>query len=261
MGIDDRDYMRERYRKRQGLDPGGTTWNDRKGRLELFRFGFRKSVPLGSASWISGTSSKPSWFEKINRGHDYQRGRWRPASGKPDRTIAILLSSVMLGSTAVLGVINREWLGTHAAAIAAKWTQPAFPASGSVSVSPTLDLKRVNSRMTLQGSKNDSVVQMLDAGTGEHRLSVHIRAHERITVPAPVGRYRIHFIHGPRWAGAADLFGNETVRDEVVGIIVFTPRRGHILDLRLGSDSNLSVRRLSPPDDQHRSDPTRRREA
>ena len=260
MGIDDRDYMRERYRKRQGLDPGGTTWNDRKGRLKLFRFGFRKSVPLGSASWISGTS-KPSWFEEINRGHDYQRGRWRPARAKPDRTIAVLLASVMLGSTAVLGVINREWLGNHAAAIAAKWTRPAFPASGSVSVSPSLDLKRVNSSLTLQGSGNDSVVQMIDAGTGEHRLSVHIRAHERVTVPAPVGRYRIHFIHGPRWTGDAALFGKGTVRDEVVGTMAFTPGRGHVLDLRLGPDSNLSVRRLPAPVDQPRNDPAHRRGA
>jgi hypothetical protein len=35
MGIDDRDYMRDRYRKRQGLDPGATQWNDRKARVEL----------------------------------------------------------------------------------------------------------------------------------------------------------------------------------------------------------------------------------
>jgi len=31
MGIDDRDYMRERYRQRQGLAARTTWWNDRKG--------------------------------------------------------------------------------------------------------------------------------------------------------------------------------------------------------------------------------------
>ncbi|MGM9026826.1 hypothetical protein ACTFC5_04990, partial [Campylobacter jejuni] len=67
-------------------------------------------------------------------------------------------------STVMLGVINRERLGTHAAAIIARWTRPAFPASGSVSVSPKLDLKSVKSSLTLQGSGNDTVVQLVDAG-------------------------------------------------------------------------------------------------
>jgi len=34
MGIDDRDYMRERYRDRQGKAAGKTIWNDRKARVE-----------------------------------------------------------------------------------------------------------------------------------------------------------------------------------------------------------------------------------
>lgn len=50
MGLDDRDYMRERYRKRQGLDPGATQWNDKKARREHAHDQHQKSVPLGSAS-------------------------------------------------------------------------------------------------------------------------------------------------------------------------------------------------------------------
>ena len=76
MGIDDRDYMRERYRKRQGLDPGAVEWNDKKSRRELRRSGYHKAVPLGSAGWISGLAGKTSWFEKT-RGLDYQKGRRR----------------------------------------------------------------------------------------------------------------------------------------------------------------------------------------
>ncbi|MBB3349797.1 hypothetical protein [Sphingomonas sp. BK069] len=52
MGLDDRDYMRERYRKRQGLDQGDTTWNDKKARREQAGAGYKKTVPLGSASWV-----------------------------------------------------------------------------------------------------------------------------------------------------------------------------------------------------------------
>lgn len=43
MGIDDRDYMRERFRKRRGL--GKTRWNSKKDRTEL-----EDNTPLGSAS-------------------------------------------------------------------------------------------------------------------------------------------------------------------------------------------------------------------
>ncbi|NLS27460.1 hypothetical protein S2M10_24560 [Sphingomonas sp. S2M10] len=35
MGLYDRDYMRERYRQRQGLDPGKVQWNDRAARADL----------------------------------------------------------------------------------------------------------------------------------------------------------------------------------------------------------------------------------
>ncbi|MDR6789125.1 hypothetical protein J2Y58_002496 [Sphingomonas sp. BE138] len=35
MGVDDRDYMRARYRRRQGIDDGPTIWNDKRGRVEM----------------------------------------------------------------------------------------------------------------------------------------------------------------------------------------------------------------------------------
>lgn len=53
MGLDDRDYMRDRYRQRQGG---------------------KREVPLGSASWIDRAAqpagSGGGWFEKKNRGQD-----------------------------------------------------------------------------------------------------------------------------------------------------------------------------------------------
>lgn len=67
MGLDDRDYMRERYRKRQGLGPDGTTWNDKRARREH---------ALGDDG---------AWFAAKNRGFDYRKGRYRasPANFKP----------------------------------------------------------------------------------------------------------------------------------------------------------------------------------
>ena len=88
MGLDDRDYMRDRYRKRQGL--GGTYWNDRKSRVEH-----------GGA-----------WFEDKNRGHDYQTGRYR--AGRQFRAHPI--QGWILGLSALLTLIPmyREMIETGA---------------------------------------------------------------------------------------------------------------------------------------------------
>ncbi|WJM30031.1 hypothetical protein QUC32_26990 (plasmid) [Novosphingobium resinovorum] len=64
MGIDDRDYMRDRYRKRRAL--GGTRWNDKKGRSER-----DDDTPIGSASWIGKNDGL--WFAEKNQGFDYQK--------------------------------------------------------------------------------------------------------------------------------------------------------------------------------------------
>ena len=246
MGIDDRDYMRDRYRKRQGLDPGATQWNDRKARVELNRFGFRKSVPLGSASWISG-GSKGSWFEARNRGHDYQRGRWRtrprftPAPYWQALGVGVAIALV-LAAWAGQGQIKRATSSLFASIVG---TNTGFPESGTVAVSSSVDLRTVRSHLTIQGGADNSIVQLLDPATAKNRLSVYVRAFERVTVPAPLGQYRVRFIHGREWADSRTFFGKGTLHDEVAGVMLFTRRVGHTLDLRLGADSNLVVRRIA----------------
>lgn len=80
MGIDDRDYMRERYRQRQGLGAGRTRWNDKKARREQLREEHGKAGPLGSASWIGGGGGNGgggAWFDRANRRFDDQNTRYR----------------------------------------------------------------------------------------------------------------------------------------------------------------------------------------
>ena len=85
MGIDDRGYMRERYRARQGQAGASTWWNDRKSRRELGSN--EKAVPLGSASWIggggSGTGSGGGWFDAADRHNNpcQRRGNWPIMNG------------------------------------------------------------------------------------------------------------------------------------------------------------------------------------
>src|SRR3546814_17984382 len=69
MGIDDRDYMRERQRARSG----STRWNDRAGRVE------------------------GAWFDPAIRSFDYQRGRWRGSRrSSPVRYIPFALSLLLI---------------------------------------------------------------------------------------------------------------------------------------------------------------------
>lgn len=144
----------------------------------------------------------------------------------------------------VAGTRNHGWLAERFAAHTIGRSGFGFPASGTVSVSSALDMQRVQSRLTVQGAAENTVVQLVDARTGAHRLSIYVRAFERVSVPAPIGVYRVRFIHGRQWADARAFFGRGTVQEEVIGAMPFAKNLGHVLDLRLGPDSNLFVRRL-----------------
>jgi hypothetical protein len=251
MGIDDRDYMRERYRQRQGLPPQRTTWNERKARRELEGRGYQKavptdrkaqSVPLGSALWISGNGRRQSWFERKNRGQDYQRGRWQPSrrSKLPSGFVALSLTAALI----VTGFGARDWIAERYGRIILAEGH-SFPASGTVSVPANIDMKRVVATLTIQGGIENAIVQMIDTKTGRNALSVYVRAHERVSVPAPIGRFHMRLVHGREWSDARALFGKGTLHDEVDGVMRFTRKVGHVLDLRLGHDSNLTVRRIN----------------
>ena len=251
MGIDDRDYMRERYRERQGLPLERTTWNERKARRELEGRGYQKavpidrggrSVPLGSALWISGNGKRLSWFERKNRGHDNHRSRWGPSRKArfPGRLIALSLAAAIIAT----GFGARDWIAERYRAIILAQGH-SFPASGTVSVPANIDMKRVVAKLTIQGGSENAIVQMIDAKTGRNALSVYVRAHERVTVPVPIGRFHMRLVHGRDWTDTRALFGKGTLHDEVDGVMRFTRKVGHVLDLRLGHDSNLAVRRIN----------------
>ena len=81
MGINDRDYMRERYRKRRGL--GGTLWNDRKSRVE----------------------QDGGWFAAKNQGFDYQKNRWRPKRRKSSGQIGWAIA----GAVVLIAIAIPAW--------------------------------------------------------------------------------------------------------------------------------------------------------
>ncbi len=212
MGLDDRDYMRERYRDRAKK----TRWNDRTGRVE-------------------GT-----WFDSVNRGFDYQRGRFGGLRGNVGRTLHWLpfALSLLLIAIPFFGEAQRAgWLPDGAAAI-------AFPESGSVTVADQVTRKHISSFLTVETADANAVVQLFDPGSGRHVISVYVSKNDRIRVPVPQGTFRMRLIEGQKWHGPARFFGSNTSYETVAELMTFGPRTGHIIDLHRRPDGNLKTRMM-----------------
>lgn len=250
MGLDDRDYMRDRYRQRQSAGNGGVRWNDKKVRVEHDPPGYKKAVPkpevpLGSASWIGkdrfAGGSGGGWFEAKNRGHDYQRGRYRRRPVKSRQWVrslrlAIPVLCLLTYAIPMFGDAKRGgWLPDFRSSI-------PFPESGSVEVAKNLSMKRVTSHLTVQTSDANAVVQLFDPDTDDHVLSVYVAGNDRVEVPAPRGTYRMRIVEGRKWHGPKEFFGPNTQFETVIKLLTFPKYGGHGIDLRRRPDGNLHTR-------------------
>ena len=108
MGLDDRDYMRARYRRRQGIDDGPTIWNDKRGRVEM------------------------------GQGSSWTNARWQMAGVGRALLQAILVPAVALGG---MYVIYRTYTSVMTSAFQRMIPVP-FPESGTVFTTPATDLNR-----------------------------------------------------------------------------------------------------------------------
>jgi len=215
MGIDDRDYMRERQRARSG----STRWNDRAGRVE------------------------GAWFDPAIRSFDYQRGRWRGSRrSSPVRYIPFALSLLLI-LIPLYGEAQRAgWLPDREAAM-------PFPESGSVTVARWAMHEPVSSFLTVETADSNAVVQLIDPTTGRHAISIYVSKNDRIRVPVPQGTFRLRLIEGQKWHGPVRYFGSNTSYETAAELMIFAPRAGHIIDLHRRPDGNLKTRvMLSRPE-------------
>jgi hypothetical protein len=143
MGLDDRDYMRDRRRaEREAARLGSASWIDRKGRVEH------------DGLWFGGQAA----------GHNYRKGRSRPrpqvASHPWQKWIFLLMTVSIL--IPLYGEAQRKgWLPDFAAAI-------PFPETGSVTVARTIRRAEIESRLTVEASEANAVVQLVDPATNRH---------------------------------------------------------------------------------------------
>jgi hypothetical protein len=274
MGIDDRDYMKDRYWERQGKKPPSRwsfnkaerkgaeanaekarrrpdepTWNDNKARRE--RAGTGDTLP-GSASWVGKDTSfdqydqiADAYARKPNhpRGQHGKRNRHR--INRADRSqvlrfakVAIPALCLVSAAVPMFGDLRRGgWLPD---------TEPGlpFPETGSVSVANDLPMSRVSSRLKVVTSASNAVVQLVHPETNRHALSVFVAANSEVTIPAPVGIWRMRVIEGQKWHGNARFFGPNTQYETVAELMEFGHSRGNGIDLHRRIDGNLKTRQM-----------------
>jgi len=249
MGIDDRDYMRERYRERQGKAASATFWNDRKSRVEQPHDKHGKAVPLGSASWIGGNGGRgggSSWFDSAIRRFQHRHDRHRPrrrVRTHPAQKWIMLLWAVPILIPAYREAKRSGWFPDRAAEL-------RFPSSGTVTVNNSVDPTTATSRLHITTNNANAVVQLYKWKTNEHVISVYVRGDDDVTTAIPPGKYRMQIVEGDKWHGLTDYFGSSTTTDTVVAAMRFEPRAGHSIDLNRRPDGNLHTRpKLTGPEE------------
>lgn len=173
-----------------------------------------------------------------NRGHDYQKGRYRPSP----RFKAHPLQGWILGLSALLTLIPMYGAAKQSGWIPDLAAAQSFPESGSVTVATSLSTKRLTSWLEVQTSNANAVVQLIDPVTREHVLSIYVAGDDRVRVPVPRGTYQMRLIGGQKWHGPIRFFGPNTSYETVVKPMTFERTATHIIDLRRRPDGNLHTR-------------------
>lgn len=261
MGLDDRDYMRDRYRKRRGLPPENTRWNNKKARVER-----DDGVPLGSASWIGkdpgkafemknpgykdrpkGTARGGPWFEPKNQGFDYQKNRWRPKRARGRAAKARMAWAGKL----ILPLILLTY-GVRMYTDAKRWdflpdiglSEP-FPESGEFKVRRGYASGPTTPFEIITGDRK-AVVQLLNQRS-EPIFATYVRENDAAHVLVPRGTWTLRLIEGQTWHGDDEFFGPNTVTEDAIAKWDFTGS-GRGIDLRRRINGAVkTVKRWSDP--------------
>lgn len=119
-----------------------------------------------------------------------------------------------------------------------------FPETGSVTVASDLPMSLVRSRLSVRTSASNAVVQLVHPKTNRHALSVFVAANSEVTIPAPVGFWRMRVIEGQKWHGNARFFGPNTQYETVAELMEFGHSHGNGIDLHRRIDGNLKTRQM-----------------
>lgn len=241
MALDDRDYMRDRYRKRRGLDTSDTKWNSRKTRVER-----DEDVPLGSASWVG--KDQGDWFTIKNPGYADRKPKNKPSprpsrfvKGTPRRSrrdrskggLSVFILPLILCGYAV-GMYNDAKVWNYLPDFG---VSVPFPESGEFKVRRAY-ASAPTSPFTIITGDRKAVVQLLNQKS-EPIFAVYVRENGSAHVRAPQGTWQLRLIEGHKWHGDEEFFGTNTVTEDAVKPMTFAGTGGRTIDLRRRLDGNL----------------------
>jgi hypothetical protein len=191
MGLDDRDYMRARYRRLQGIDDGPTIWNDKRGRVEM------------------------------GQGSSWTNARWQMAGVGRALLQAILVPAVALGG---MYVIYRTYTSVMTSAFQRMIPVP-FPESGTVFTTPATDLNRRQGILRFRAPDRPNhgyVVVLNDVATDKDVLGIYVAGGKKTATPVQVGTYRVRIAEGLTafWHGNDRLFGSTTAKEMMAPVKV-----------------------------------------
>lgn len=248
MGIDDRDYMKDRYWARQGKTLA-SRWSFNKAERDAARKD--EEVLPGGAGWVGSNSSfdeydriaRAGFSRKTNQPPGQHGGRKtnrrrRTASAETRPIVVWVMATLCIAAYAVpmLGDMRRGgWLPDSKPGI-------TFPETGTVVVARDLPDRSVRSRMKVRAGNANAVVQLVDPETGRFRMAVFVGAREEIYTAAPVGTWQMRVIEGQKWHGPAKYFGPNTQYETVAKLMEFREDLHNGIDLNRRVDGNLKTR-------------------
>lgn len=223
MGIDDRDYMRERNRRRireagqsNGSKLGKQSFNYTSGRWD-----HQDSLDL-QRERISG--------RKLRRKKSAARQFLNPGMMT---ALSLVLLLAFKGVTIFGDARKHGYLPEFG-------TSQPFPESGEFKVRGK-QARGGTARFTITAGERNAVVQLVGRD-GIPVFMTFVRMNEMAAVLAPQGTWTLRLIEGDTWYGEDELFGFNSVVEDSREQLTFAPGAGHIIDLRRRFNGNLETK-------------------
>jgi len=199
MGIQDRDYMRERHR---GAEPGATPASSRKSRGEWLVGG----MIVGAAFVLLCLLAIPLW--RLWGPHD-----WRPAEESPPSQPNAQQAPSSL-PTPLQNILPETGGKSDPVASILPQAKPAqpFPSAGSVVAFQEL-AGQAKAGFTIDATatgRTHHVIKVEEWNTQRPVLMTFVPGSTTVKVDLPLGIYRIKIASGDTWYGMDELFGPGT---------------------------------------------------
>lgn len=224
MGIDDRDYMRERHRTNaKGFKPGGGKSRPRLGDV-FFNY--------STGRWDHADSLNLQRGRITGIRHRLRGGQSAFLRPGPMTALAVVLLFSFQGVRIFDDFRQNGYLPEFG-------TTVPFPESGEFKVRGRY-ASGGTARFTITAGERNAVVQLVGRD-GIPVFMTFVRMNEMAAVLAPHGTWTLRLLEGDTWYGEEELFGLSSVVEDSRERLTFGNNGGHIIDLRRRFNGNLET--------------------